>query len=425
MRTTKIKPIDDDDAHGGMPLFESTRVAWRGLVSNKMRTGLTMLGIIIGVAAVIAMVAMGRGASQSVAEKINQLGTNLLMVLGGNARLRAGAAGGGGGFLRLPDAKAIERFKTTVKATAPQVSGTVTVKMGNQEATTRAIGTSVSYTEVNNAPVGLGQFFTDRDVTGRSKVVVLGQTVIFNLMGDRDANVVGQVITINNVPFNIVGVMAPKGSGSFGQDQDDMLLIPVTTALRRVFNRDFLNMIGVECVTPKAMDLATEQISNLLRQRHHLLPPFPQNDDFNIRNQSSLLQTSEGVTNTLGSLLAGVAVVSLLVGGIGIMNIMLVSVTERTREIGLRKAVGATSGDILMQFLIESLVMSLCGGALGILAGVGTSAFIANNMGWNMVIEPDVIILAVFVSAAIGVIFGIYPAAKAAAQNPIDALRYE
>ena len=413
----------------GMSAWESARIAWRGLTSNKMRTGLTMLGIVIGVAAVIAMVSMGQGAAGAVAAKINSLGTNLLMVMPGNDRLRMGPPGAGGAgattTLTLEDAKVIqEHLRETIAGAAPQVRGSIQVKMGNQEANTQATGTTPAYETVNNAPLRAGRYFTEEEVKGRAKLAILGQTVIDNLTGDKTLNPVGETITVNKVPFTIIGVLNPKGSDGF-QDQDDTLLIPVTTALRRVFNQKNINMLSVEAATAKDMDLATEQIQGMLRQRHHLLPPFPQDDDFSIHSQASIMQTMQSVTGTLTALLAGVALVSLVVGGIGVMNIMLVSVTERTREIGLRKAVGATSGDILMQFLIEALVMALMGGGVGILVGVGFSTWVAIALGWQPSVQPGVILLACLVSGGIGVVFGLYPAAKAARQSPIEALRYE
>ena len=418
--------LDSDDFSGGMPLTECVRVAMRGLSNNKMRAGLTMLGIIIGVGAVIAMVAMGRGASQSVSAKISALGTNLLTVTAGNNHLVYGQ--GGGNTTLLPgDATAMNRFQSSsIAAIAPQVKGNVLASMGDQQETTSCIGSNASYEEVTNSPVSYGRFISEEDDTGVAKVAVVGTTVVGDLMGgDIDANPVGRNIELNHILFKIVGVQKSKGAGAFGQDQDDVVIIPLTTGLRRVFDRTYLSSVSIECRTEQDMDLATEQISILLRQRHHLLPPFPDDDDFIIRNQQSLLETSQSVTGTLTTLLAGVAVVSLVVGGIGIMNIMLVSVTERTREIGLRKAVGATSSDIMMQFLIEALVMSLMGGLIGVVIGIGASHLIATKMGWATVVEPTVIMIAVGVSAAIGIGFGLYPAAKAAAQSPIEALRYE
>ena len=416
---------DDKDSGGGMPLWVSLRVAMRGLTSNKMRTGLTMLGVIIGVAAVIAMVGMGQGASKAVASQINSLGTNLLTVNAGNPRL--GFGGGGGDAALLPaDAKIIAtRFPDSIAAVAAQVRGSVSVKSGDESANTQAIGTTPDYLSVNNAAMQEGRFLTDSDESGRTKVAVLGTAVIGNLYGDATVNPIGQQILINRISFLVIGILQTKGAGGFGQDQDDVVIIPQSTALRRVFNRTNLSSISVECTSPKTMDLATEQISDLLRQRHHLQPPFPDNDDFRIRNQASLLETSQGITGTLTTLLAGVAIVSLAVGGIGIMNIMLVSVTERTREIGLRKAVGATSSDILMQFLIEALMMALLGGLIGVGVGIAIAHVISSRMGWETVIQPMVILVAVGVSVAIGVIFGLYPAAKAAKQSPIDALRHE
>jgi putative ABC transport system permease protein len=254
---------------------------------------------------------------------------------------------------------------------------------------------------------------------------VVGPTIAAHLLGDATADMTGKTITINRQSFQVLGMLAPKGATSWGQDQDDVIIIPVTTAMRRVLNRQFLNDILIRCKTPEMMPLAQEEISVFLRSRHRLTPPFPDNDDFRIQSQSELLQTQQSVTGTMTMLLSSVAVISLIVGGIGIMNIMLVSVTERTREIGIRKAIGATPRDILMQFLIESAIISVLGGLIGIVIGVTGSILLAKIGGWTTIVSTTAIIVAVVVSAGIGIFFGIYPASKAAALHPIDALRYE
>jgi putative ABC transport system permease protein len=408
--------------------IESFRVALRSLGSNKLRTGLTMLGVIIGVGAVIAMLAIGEGASQNVTKSISAMGTNLLTVIPGNPRIRGGFGGGGQQITTLvpEDADAIERnLQKTVSLVAPSVRSGVTVKMGNQNTQTSVVGTAPAYQLVNDAGVSSGRFITDEDVHGRLKVAVLGTTAIANLMGSANANPIGMNVEINRIQFRIVGVLKSKGSAAFGQDQDDVAIIPLSTALRRVLNRTYLNTIYVECVSPKDMPLATEQITALLRRRHHLQPPFDINDDFSVRSQAALLQTLQSVTGTMTALLAGVAVVSLIVGGIGIMNIMIVSVTERTREIGLRKAMGATEHDIMAQFLTESLVVSVLGGLIGIAAGIGGSKVVGSALGTNTIVSLKAIVLSFVVAASIGLFFGIYPARKAAKLHPIDALRWE
>lgn len=408
--------------------IESFKVAIRSLGSNKLRTALTMLGVIIGVGAVIAMLAIGEGASQRVSQSISAMGTNLVTVVPGNPRIRGGFGGGGQQITTLlpEDADAIgNNLRNTVDLVAPAARGGATVKMGNQNTQTSVIGTVPAYQSVNNSGVGTGRFITPDDVDGRLKVAVVGRTVVANLLGSPNANPVGMSVEINRIQFQIVGVLLPKGSGAFGQDQDDVIIVPLSTALRRVFNQTYLNTIYVECTSPTKMDLATEQITALLRRRHHLMPPFPDNDDFSVRSQSALLETSQSVTGTMTALLAGVAVVSLIVGGIGIMNIMIVSVTERTREIGIRKAVGATERDILAQFLTESLVVSVLGGLIGIAIGILGSKLVAGALGWPAVVRPQAVLLSFVVAASIGIFFGIYPAQKAAKLNPIDALRWE
>lgn len=412
-----------------MTLWQSMRLAWRELGRNKMRTSLTMLGVIIGVSAVITMVALGAGASARVSESISSLGTNLLTVIPGNPKLRFGGPPMGGQpvtTLTVEDAQAIARhFPQTVGAVAPVARGGVTVKLGNKSWETSLTGTTPAYRTVNNSPVSKGRFITEADVAGRLKVAVLGPTVVGELTGNPDADLVGLDVQINRVSFRVVGVLQTKGAGAFGQDQDDMVIVPVSTALRRVFNRTYLSSISVEGVSRESMELATEQITRLLRQRHHILPPYEDNDDFSVRSQTSLLEAFQTATGTMTRLLAGIAVVSLIVGGIGIMNIMLVSVSERTREIGLRKATGATNRDIRLQFLIESCVIAGVGGMIGVGLGGVASNLMGKVLQTTAIITPQSVVASVGVAAATGLFFGIYPAQKAARLSPIEALRYE
>lgn len=406
----------------------SLKVALRSLGSNKLRTFLTMLGVIIGVGAVIAMLAIGQGASQRISQSINSMGTNLLTVSAGNFRIRGGFAGGGQEVPKLvpADADAIKRnLGSTVRNVAPAARSNVTLKMGNQNSQSNLVGTVPEYVTVNNVKVMSGRFLNDNDNRGKLKVAVVGPTVVTNLLGDEKADPVGMTVEINRIRFKIIGVLESKGAAAFGRDQDDIVIIPLDTALRRVLNQTFVNNIYVECTSMDKMKLADEQITSLLRRRHHLSPPFPDNDDFRVRNQAELLQVTSSVSGTMTALLGGVAVVSLIVGGIGIMNIMIVSVTERTREIGLRKAVGATESDILTQFLTEAIVVSVLGGLIGIGAGIGGSKLVEHFLGWATVVKAQSVILAFVVAAAIGLFFGIYPARKAAKLNPIDALRWE
>jgi putative ABC transport system permease protein len=446
-----------------MNLIQSLQIALRGLASNKLRTGLTMLGIIIGVGVVILVVAIGQGATKSVTDAVNSLGQNILSVRPGAARLRITAAvtatstsvgsttsangttsqaAGTSVFtpgstttstsltspnhLTLNEANQIAiDFPQTIAAVAPQSRGTVTIRYGNNTASTSATGTNFEYQFVTNTSVDKGRFFTDYDVQEATKVCDIGLTTAANLTGSANPDLTGQYISINSQRFLVVGMLTPKGAGAFGQDQDDIILMPVTTAMQRLFNKDRLDFLSVRCTSARMMPLAQVQIANFLRNAHHLRPPYPENDDFAITNQTQLVQQQANVTSTMTSLLSAVAVISLVVGGIGIMNIMLVSVTERTREIGIRKAIGATPRDILMQFLIESAIISLLGGIIGIILGVGGAILLADLAGWNTIVSGLSIIVALFVSAGVGVFFGAYPANKAAELNPIDALRYE
>ncbi len=414
-----------------MNLFESLRVSMRGLVSNKMRSALTMLGIIIGVAVVILVVAIGQGATKQVTDTVNSLGTNLLSIFPGQSRIRinaatASGAKGGTSSLTLLDARLIaDNFKKSVDAVAPQVRDNVQVRLNGKDTSTNLTGSTLDYPYVNNVEVDRGRYFTQEEMDGSQKVCVVGVTIADKLTGDPKTDLTGQIIAVNRQSFKVVGMLAPKGAGAWGQDQDDVVIAPITTAMRRILNRRFINFMSIRCVSPEMMPLAQEQIATFLRNRHHLTPPFPDNDDFNIRSQTDLMERQQSVTGTMTSLLSIVAVISLVVGGIGIMNIMLVSVTERTREIGIRKAIGATPRDILMQFLIESAILSLMGGIIGIGLGVGGSMLLAKIGGWNTIVSSTAIVAAVVVSAGVGIFFGIYPASKAAALHPIEALRYE
>jgi putative ABC transport system permease protein len=396
--------------------------AFRALQRNKMRSFLTMLGIIIGVGAVIIMLAIGQGAQYSVEQQISALGTNVLVVLPGSQQtggVRVGA--GSATTLTEDDANAIQRECPAVALISPGTRSGGQVIAGNLNWATSSEGTGPDYLEIRKWGVEYGEYFTDQDVKAASKVCVLGKTVADNLFPD--ASPVGQNIRIRNVPFRVIGVLAKKGQNAMGQDQDDIILAPYTTVTRRLTWYPYLRQILVSATSPANIPVAQSQISELLRMRHKTLPYDP--DDFTIRNQADLATAATATTQILTVLLASIASVSLLVGGIGIMNIMLVSVTERTREIGIRMSVGARGRDILMQFLIEALVLSLLGGIAGILTGVGGSVAISSFAKWPIIITVFSIILSFGFSIAIGVFFGFYPAKKAAMLNPIDALRYE
>jgi putative ABC transport system permease protein len=328
--------------------------------------------------------------------------------------------------LTLDDANKIaQNFPQTVAAVAPQVRGGVQVRMGDTDASTSYLGVTPDYLFVNNAAVSSGRFFNSFEVDGTREVCDVGATVAANLTGNPNADLTGQTISVGGKNFLVIGMLAPKGAGAFGQDQDDVILMPITTAMMRIANKSRIDFLSVRCTSQRMMPLAQEQIASFLRNRHHLRPPFPQNDDFQITSQTELLARQQSVTSTMTSLLSAVAVISLIVGGIGIMNIMLVSVTERTREIGIRKAIGATPRDILLQFLIESAIISLIGGLIGIGIGIAGAFLLATLGGWNTIIGTASIVVALVVSAGVGLFFGIYPASKAAALHPIEALRYE
>jgi putative ABC transport system permease protein len=410
-----------------MPL-QSIRIALRALRVNKLRSALTMLGIIIGVGAVIAMVAVGAGASARVAEQINSLGSNLIIVLSGSVTA-GGVRIGQGSQLTITedDSASIAREVPAVQVSAPSVRGTAQVVFGNLNWSTAIQGVTADYFEARDWVVLGGRPIGPEDVDGATKVALIGQTTALNLFGD-DVDPLGQIIRIKKVPFTVIGVLDRKGQNSWGQDQDDVVLIPISTAKKKVLGKSNSNPRAVGAISVKIragedMSEAESQLRELLRQRHRLQPY--QDDDFNVRNLSEILQTQEASSQVMTYLLAAIASVSLLVGGIGIMNIMLVSVTERTREIGLRMAVGARGKDILGQFLIEAVTLSLIGGVIGIAVGVGGAEALSYFAEWRTLVAPQAIGLAFGFAAAVGVFFGFYPARKAARLDPIEALRYE
>ena len=410
-----------------MSPLQSARVALRALRVNKLRSALTMLGIIIGVGAVIAMVGVGAGAQARVAEQIQSLGSNLIIVLSGSTTA-GGIRGGQGSRLTITedDSAAIAREIAAVQGSAPAMRGSAQVVYGNLNWSTGIQGVTADYAEVREWGVVTGRFVTPEDLAGASKVALLGQTTVQNLFGDSDP--LGQIIRIKKVPFTVVGVLDRKGQNSWGQDQDDVVIIPLSTAKKKVLgvsqaNARSVGSISIKILPGENMVEAEAQIRELLRQRHRLQPY--QEDDFTVRNLSEVPQTQEESSKVMTYLLLAIASVSLLVGGIGIMNIMLVSVTERTREIGLRMAVGARGRDILTQFLVEAVTLSLIGGLIGIATGLGTSYAISQLAEWRVAISPESIAMAFGFAAAVGVFFGFYPARKAARLDPIDALRYE
>jgi putative ABC transport system permease protein len=408
-------------------LLVCARVAMRALRANKLRSILTMLGIIIGVGAVIAMIAVGAGAQARVAEQIRSLGSNLIIVLPGSVTSGGVRLGfGTRPSITQDDAAAIATEIPAVQAVAPSVRGGGQVVFGNTNWSTVIQGTTPWYEEARQWPVVVGRWFTQEDLEAAAKVALVGQTVAANVFGDSDP--LGQVVRVKEVPLTVVGVLDRKGQSSWGQDQDDIVLIPITTANKRVLGPTHplptsVNAISVRVRDGENMKAVELGIKELLRGRHRLQPW--QDDDFWVRNLSEMLQAEEESSRILTMLLAAIASVSLLVGGIGIMNIMLVSVTERTREIGLRMAVGARGRDILTQFLVEAVTLSLIGGALGIALGVVGSYAIAYLAQWRTLISSQAILLAFAFAAGVGVFFGFYPARKAAGLNPIEALRYE
>jgi putative ABC transport system permease protein len=398
------------------------RVAGESIRKNKMRTLLTMLGIVIGVGAVIIMVAVGQGAQQGIANQINALGTNLLVITAG-ASNTGGVSQGAQAFNRLTvdDAEKLKREGTLFAGVTPVVMTRTQVIAGGTNWRTMINGVSTDFQTVRDWQVQSGTFFTDNDVRGLRKVAVIGTTVAETLFPGTDP--VGSQIQIRNVPFDVVGVLAKKGQNAGGQDQDDIIVIPYTTAQTRLSGNTRIWQILVSATSQQDVPAAQQEATEIMRESHRI--PDGDDNDFTVRNQTEIANAAQGTTKIMTYLLASIASVSLIVGGIGIMNIMLVSVTERTREIGIRMAIGARGSDVLTQFLVESIVMSVLGGAVGLAVGVGGASLLAHFTGWSTSVPIQAVALAIGFSAAVGVLFGYYPARKAAALDPIQALRYE
>jgi len=402
--------------------LESIRISLRALRANKLRSALTMLGMIIGVAAVIAMVGIGNGATASITSQVQGLGSNLLTISSGQSNT-GGVRGGAGSSttLTMTDVSKIQT-DAAVKAVAPVSSTNSQVVIGSGNTSTTITGTTPDYAVIKNVSLTSGRFITKEDVDSSARVAVLGPTVITNLFGDANASVIGKVIKVNNVPFQVIGVTTATGSTGF-QSSDDMITAPISTVQARLIGKKTVRNILVSATSADQMQTAQDEITFALHKAHKI--PTGKADDFTVQNQADTLATLAGITNTLTMLLGGIAGISLLVGGIGIMNIMLVSVTERTREIGIRKAIGAKGMDILLQFLIEAVVLSVLGGGIGIAIGYGGSSLAGKALKMSTSISMTSVLVAFGFSAAIGIIFGVFPARKAAAMDPIDALRYE
>jgi putative ABC transport system permease protein len=405
-----------------MKASATLRIALRALRRNKLRTGLTMLGIVIGVGAVVAMVGIGNGAKSQVEAQIASLGENVILIFSGSTTSSGIRTGwGSAGTLKIEDMDAIRREVPGVAAISAEVRAANQVAAGNQNWMTQVLGESPDYFTIRQWPLKDGAIFTEQDVRSSNKTAVIGQTTARQLFGDESP--LGKIIRIKQVPFVITGVLSPKGLSVMGSDQDDVVILPYTSAMKRVMGLTMLRGISVQTESAKDLPHIQQQIISLLRERHHITRG--KDDDFTVRSQEEIAATATETSRILTILLGAVAGVSLLVGGIGIMNIMLVSVTERTREIGIRMAVGAHGRDILIQFLIESITLSSIGGILGILLGIGSSQMLSTFAAWPTVISPGAIAIAFGFSAGVGIFFGFYPARKAAALDPIEALRYE
>jgi putative ABC transport system permease protein len=408
-----------------MELWQSLKIAFNALGVNKMRSILTMLGIIIGIASVIAMVAIGAGAERIISDQISSIGTNLIIVVPGSMKV-GGAQMGPGALptLTIEDGRAIKTECRSVVAVAPNIRTGEQIIYANQNWLSQLTGVTPDFLVVRDWPVIYGRPFTQSDIDVAAKNCLIGQTIVKKLFGS--VNPLGKVIRIRKVPFRVIGVLKKKGQSPQGTDQDDTVLIPLTTAQRKVFGSPFPNAVGGIVVKARSKDVisrAEGEITTLLRQRHHI--GSKKDDDFTVKNLSELLSVAATSSRTMSLLLGAIAAISLIVGGIGIMNIMLVSVTERTREIGIRMAVGANKEDILLQFLTEAVLLTLCGGIIGIGLGFVGATVVSKVFGWPILVSIKAIVVGALFSAAVGIFFGFYPARKASSLNPIDALRYE
>jgi putative ABC transport system permease protein len=406
-----------------MLIGETIRVALGALRANKLRSLLTMLGIVIGVSAVIAVVALGRGAQKAVNDRISALGTTLLTVNPGQARGFGVQFGGNSAKLTIEDADALKSRGEKLQAVQPEMSGQLQVQFLNKNTSTSIVGATANYPEVRKYEMQVGRFFTNTEDVTRQRVAVVGPSVVENLGLQSPDAILGETIRIRGIQFTVVGVFKSKGQANPFSNPDDQVLIPLTTARFRVLGSNRIRAISVLAPSEAEIPETMAEIEKILRRQHKLRPG--KEDDFQIRNQADFLNTLGETTQVFSLLLAGIAAVSLLVGGIGIMNIMLVSVTERTREIGIRKALGATKMNILFQFLIEAVVLCILGGILGIAVGAGSALIFTKTMGWNTEVGFSSVILAFGFSAFVGVVFGVYPARRAAGLDPIVALRYE
>jgi putative ABC transport system permease protein len=405
-----------------MRILATIKIALRALRRNKLRTLLTMLGMIIGVGAVIAMVSIGNGAKSQIEAQIASMGQNVVLVFSGSFNRGGARSGwGGAGTLTIEDAESIQREIPGVTVISPESRTRAQIAAGNQNWNTSIQGESPEYFDIRQWPLSAGTIFTEQDVRNANKVAVIGKTIADQLFPGEDP--IGQIIRVKNVPFIVVGMLIPKGLSVQGQDQDDLMILPYTSVMKRVQRVTTLGSIIVQTAKPTLLNPVQQQIIELLRQRHKITPG--KDEDFTVRNQQEIAEMATAQSKTMTALLAGVAIISLVVGGIGIMNIMLVSVTERTREIGIRMAIGARGRDILLQFLVEAVTLGVIGGVVGIGGGILASKGLAAQRNWPVLIPPEWIVYAFLFSAAVGIFFGFYPARKASQLDPIDALRYE